>query len=164
MWGLHVHAVEVHHGVMMTVDLQSAQYAFTSCTLSPVMSKKRCSKRNPNGNQIWMLVNSALSKEQMSFYLCVETFEKADSLTVCRRAFQSLGAERWLGSKTVFHAFHLHMECTNVIVNKNEGVLLVHGRERALGGTAGHLWGNYIPQTALCGQYTLSHAASEIVI
>lgn len=47
-----LHAVEVHHGVMMTVDLQRAQYAFTSHALSPVMSKKRCSKRNPNGNQI----------------------------------------------------------------------------------------------------------------
>lgn len=103
MWGLHVHAV-VHHGVMMTVDLQSAKYAFTSHALSPVMSKKQCSKRNPNGNKIWMLVNSALGKEQMSFYLWVETFEKADSLslTVCRRAFQSLGAERWLGNQTVF--------------------------------------------------------------
>ena len=56
-------------------------------------------KKESQWKKMCMLVSSALSKEQMSFYLCVETFEKADSLTVCRRAFQSLGAERWLGSQ-----------------------------------------------------------------
>ena len=74
---------------------------YKSCS-QPSNVKEMVLKKESQWKKMWMLVSSALSKEQMSFYLCVETFEKADSLTVCRRAFQSLGAERWLGSQTVF--------------------------------------------------------------